>query len=88
MTMTMTSNDDDPVDPLALGLAAGVLWAFVVAALGLTSRFGWGDGWRDLLADLYLGYEESTAVGTAWGLVDGFLGGYLLGWLYNRFARR
>ncbi|WIV68326.1 bacteriophage holin [Natrialbaceae archaeon AArc-T1-2] len=84
----MTSNDDGPVDPFALGLAAGVLWAVAMAVLGLTSRFGWGDGWRELFADLYIGYEESTTIGTAWGFVDGFAAGYILGWLYNLFARR
>lgn len=85
--MTRTTRDRAALDPLALGLAAGLLWGFAVAFLGITSRFGWGDGWRELLADLYVGYEEKTAVGVAWGLLDGFAGGYLIAWLYNAFRR-
>ena len=75
------------LDPTALGLAVGLTWAIAIAALGVASRFGWGDGWRKLLADVYVGYEDHTAAGIAWGLVDGFVGGYLLGWLYNRFRQ-
>ena len=85
--MSRTTRDRGTVDPLALGLAAGLTWATAVGILGVTSRFGWGEGWRELLADLYVGYEENTVIGVAWGLLDGFVGGYLLGWLYNAFRR-
>ena len=85
--MSQPSRDRAKLDPFALGLAIGLLWAIAVAFLGIVSRFGWGEGWRDLLSDLYLGYEEHAAVGVAWGLLDGFVGGYLLGWLYNAFRR-
>lgn len=83
----MTSKSSRPIDSVALGLAIGTTWAFAVGLLGIASRFGWGDGWRELLADLYVGYEENTAIGIAWGLLDGFVGGWLIGWLYNRFRR-
>lgn len=85
--MDSTSRNSGRLDPTALGLAVGLTWAGAIAFLGIVSRFGWGEGWRELLADVYLGYEENTAAGVAWGLVDGFVGGYLIGWLYNRFRR-
>jgi len=78
----------ESVNPRALGFALAVLWAGAVAVLGITSRIGWGDRWRDLLADVYVGYDESasgTVVGAAWAFADGFAGGYALGWLYNKF---
>ena len=82
-----STHETKEFDATALGLALGLTWAIAIAAIGVASRFGWGDGWRELLADVYVGYEEHTAVGIAWGLVDGFVGGYLIGWLYNRFRR-
>ncbi len=87
LLVTRQTRSHEGLDPLALGLAVGLTWAVAVAALGVASRFGWGEGWRDLLADVYLGYERHTAIGVAWGLVDGFAGGYLVAWLYDVFRR-
>ncbi|MFB6178528.1 MAG: bacteriophage holin [Halorientalis sp.] len=82
------SHDTDGVNARALALAVGVLWAGAVTVLGITSRIGWGDRWRSLLADVYVGYDETitgTLIGAVWAFVDGFTGGYLLAWLYNKF---
>lgn len=79
------------VDARALGLALGTLWGLAVALLAVVSRTGWGAEWRDLLAEVYLGYDETTkgaTVGAVWGFVDGFVGGVVLGGLYNRFAQK
>ena len=84
----MSSNG---VDARALGLAVGTLWGVAVVLLGLASRTGWGEEWRNLLADVYIGYDGTPtglAIGAAWGFVDGLVGGFALGRLYDRFSRR
>lgn len=66
----------------------GLLWAGAVVVLGLLARQGWGEEWRDMLSDVYLGYDSTRnglAIGAIWGFVDAFVGAYLLAWLYNRF---
>jgi hypothetical protein len=76
------------VRPAALGKAAGVLWAGGVVFLGLLARWHWGEEWRDLLADVYLGYDSTTRgllLGALWAFLDGFIAAYLLARLYNRF---
>jgi len=76
------------VDGKALGKAMGSLWAGAVVVLGLTARQGWGDEWRDLLSDVYLGYDSTMrglVVGGVWAFADGFVGAYLLASLYNLF---
>lgn len=76
------------VDGMALGKAAGMVWAAGVVGLGVMARAGWGEEWRDLLADAYLGYDstrDGLAIGAVWGFLDAFIGAYLLAWLYNRF---
>jgi len=78
------------VDGKALGKATGLLWAGAVVVLGLTARRGWGEEWRDLLSDVYLGYDSTNrglVLGAVWAFVDGFVGASLLAWLYNLFRR-
>lgn len=78
------------LDSRAFGLACGVLWSSAVVLLGLTARVGWGRRWERLLADVYLGYNETTPgllAGGAWAFVDGSTGGFALAWLYNRLSR-
>lgn len=86
----MATSNTQRVDGTALGNAMGLLWAGAVVVLGLTARRGWGDEWRDLLADVYLGYDSTNqglVVGAVWAFADGFAGAYLLAWFYNRFRR-
>jgi hypothetical protein len=87
----MTSDNGEGVNPRALGLAAGTLWGTVVLLLALLSRTGWGEQWRVLLGDAYIGYDETitgSLIGAGWGFVDGAIAGVALGWLYNRFDDR
>ena len=86
----MDESSETRVDETALGSAVGVLWAGGVVVLGLTARLGWGDKWRDMLSDVYIGYDSTPrgiTMGAVWAFVDGFVGAYLLAWLYNRFRR-
>lgn len=79
------------LDEQAIALTSALTLSVWVVFLGLLSRFGWGTYWRDLIADLYLGYSESStglAVGGVWAFADGFVAGYAFAWLYNRFTRR
>ena len=83
----MSNQSSGHVDAGALGKAMGLLWAAAVVVLGLTARRGWGKEWRDLLADVYLGYDSTMkglVVGFIWAFADGFVGAYTLAWLYNR----
>jgi hypothetical protein len=78
------------VDGQALGVAMGVLWSGAVVVLGITARLGWGDEWRELLADVYLGYDTTSKgliVGSLWAFADAFVGAYTLAWLYNRIRQ-
>jgi len=84
------SSQPAPLDARAFGLACGLLWSGGVVALGIAARFGWGERWERLLADVYRGYGESAsglAVGAVWAFVDGLAGGYTFAWLYNRLQR-
>lgn len=84
----MTSGTND-VDVRALGLALGIVLSIVVAILALASRVGWGADWRELLADVYIGYDDTPTgalVGMVWAFADGLVLGTTLGWLYNRLA--
>ena len=86
----MSDSSETRVDGKALGRAVGLLWAGAVVVLGITARLGWGDEWRDLLSDVYLGYDSTPSgitIGAVWAFVDGFVGAYLLAWLYNLFRR-
>lgn len=88
--MIMSTLSTRRVDGKALGKAMGSLWAGVVIVLGLTARRGWGDEWRDLLSDVYLGYDSTNQglmAGAVWAFADGFVGAYLLAWLYNLFRQ-
>ncbi|MFC7098225.1 bacteriophage holin [Halobaculum marinum] len=84
------TTDGRELDDRAFGLACGLLWAVAVVSLGVLARFGWGERWEHLLADLYRGYGESTsglAIGGLWAFLDGLVGGYVFAWLYNALVR-
>jgi hypothetical protein len=75
--------------PLALGIAIGVLWAIYVGCLGITAMFGWGVALVTALASLYIGYGASilgAVVGAIWAFVDGFVAGIIIAWMYNLVA--
>lgn len=84
----MGDSHSGTIDGSALAKALGLLWAGGVVTLGLTARAGWGEEWRDLLADVYLGYDSTKnglLIGAVWAFFDAFVGAKLLAWLYNRF---
>jgi hypothetical protein len=83
----MANQPSRQVDGRALGVAMGLLWSGAIVVLGITARVGWGDDWRELLADVYLGYDSTSkglVVGSFWAFADAFVGAYTLAWLYNR----
>jgi hypothetical protein len=76
--------------PLALGVAIGVLWAIYVAFVGIAAMFGWGNAIVDALASLYIGYAASiigAIIGAVWAFVDGFIAGVVIAWIYNLVAK-
>ena len=76
--------------PLALGIAIGVLCAIYVGCVGITAMFGWGDALIAPLASFYLGYAASVVgaiIGAAWAFVDGFVAGVIIAWVYNLVAK-
>ena len=77
--------------PLALGVAIGVLWALYVALLAIAAMFDWGTALVSSMASLYLGYSASIMgafVGAIWASVDGFIAGVVIAWVYNAVARQ
>jgi hypothetical protein len=76
--------------PLALGVAIGVLWAIYVVFVGIAAMFGWGNAIVDALASLYIGYGASiigAIIGAVWAFVDGFIAGVVIAWIYNLVAK-
>lgn len=85
-TTTLESTKLTKLDSNAFALACGLLWSGAVVVLGITARFGWGERWQALLADVYKGYHETVAglvIGALWAFIDAFTGGYLFAKLYN-----
>ena len=77
--------------PLALGVAVGVLWAFYVGCLAITAMFNWGSALVAPLASLYIGYGASIVgaiIGAVWAFVDGFVAGIVIAWIYNIVAKQ
>jgi len=76
--------------PLALGIAIGVLWALSVGFLGITAMFNWGAALVAPLGSLYIGYNASvigSIIGATWAMVDGFIAGVIIAWVYNAVAK-
>jgi hypothetical protein len=81
---------NNKLQPLALGVAFGVLWAFSVFFAGLFAMYGWGTAMVAALGSFYLGYGASIAgavIGALWAFVDGFVGGFIIAWIYNKVAK-
>ena len=77
------------IQPLALGVAIGVLWAIYVFCIGITAMFGWGVALVDVLASLYIGYGASiigAIIGAILAFVDGLVAGVIIAWVYNKVA--
>ena len=77
--------------PIALGVAIGVLWALYVGCLGVTAMFNWGNALVAPLGSLYIGYGPSVIgaiIGAVWAFIDGFVAGVVIAWIYNAVARQ
>jgi len=78
------------IQPLALGVAVGALWAFYVFFAGIFAMFGWGVVMVTTLGSFYIGYSASilgAIIGTIWAFMDGFVAGAIIAWIYNWMAR-
>jgi hypothetical protein len=78
------------LQPLALGIAIGVLWAGSVFFAGIVAMFDWGNAFVETLASFYLGYNASIAgafIGAIWAVIDGFVAGAVIAWIYNLVAK-
>jgi len=78
------------LQPLPLGIACGVLWAFYVSFAGLFAMFGWGVALVDALGSFYIGYGASIVgaiIGAIWAFVDGLVAGVIIAWIYNVIAK-
>jgi hypothetical protein len=76
--------------PVALGIAIGVVWAAGVFLAAIAAMFGWGVAFVDVLASFYIGYGASIVgaiIGGIWALVDGFVAGFCVAWVYNIAAK-
>lgn len=86
------NNQKRLLDPVALGVAAGIIWGATVflATIFLVARGGTGET-IGKLARIYPGYTFSYGgafVGLVWGFVDALITGWVFGLLYNLFARK
>jgi hypothetical protein len=76
--------------PLALGIAIGVLWAVYVFFAGIFATFGWGVALVETLGSFYIGYGASVIgaiIGAIWAFVDGFVAGVIIAGVYNMVAK-
>lgn len=77
--------------PIALGIAAGVLWGGCIFITTILSVYnGYGKAFLEAIPEsVYPGYSISASgslIGLGYGLIDGFICGVIAGWLYNKAA--
>ncbi|WP_246225989.1 bacteriophage holin [Chelativorans xinjiangense] len=78
------------LQPVALGIAFGILGAVYIFILGITAMFGWGTAMIEPITSFYIGYGASIGgaiIGAIWAFVDSFIAGAVIAWLYNMVAR-
>ena len=80
------------LDPVRLGVAAGVLSGFFIFVATLVSVVtGHGSAFLEQISQYLPGYSVSVAgslVGLVYGFIKGFLGLFLLGYVYNLLGPR
>ena len=78
------------LNPVAFGLAIGVLWGISVLMLGLASTYyAYGHDFVVSLGSLYPGYTPSikgSILGAIIAFIDSFIMGFIIIWLYNKFC--
>lgn len=72
---------------VAGAIAWGVL-AMFLTGLGNLIWTGYGQGFLDVMASVYPGYDAQASfvqviIGTLYGLLDGAVAGAVFAWLYN-----
>jgi hypothetical protein len=78
------------LQPLALGVAFGVLWAAYVFFAGIFAMYDWGVAVVSALGTFYIGYGPSilgAIIGAIWAFVDGLVAGAIIAWIYNLVAK-
>ncbi|KTC78968.1 bacteriophage holin [Legionella cherrii] len=77
------------LNPLALGLAFGVLWGVSILLMGLLAYYyTYGHAFVVAVGSLYPGYAPSikgSIMGGVIGFIDAFIMGLIIAWLYNLF---
>jgi len=83
------------LNPKALALTGGILWALATLLVGVPNLIwpGYGTEYLKFLASVYPGYHATGSVGDLvvgilYALVDGAVCGWFFGWLYNTVAGR
>ncbi|MBM3229195.1 hypothetical protein FJZ26_02085 [Candidatus Parvarchaeota archaeon] len=74
------------LDPMAFGVAFGVLDALAMFFIAIFGIFGFGLGMTSMMSSIYPGYGPhfiGAAIGLFLGLVAGFVFGYLAAVIYN-----
>jgi hypothetical protein len=83
---------DMKLKPIALGVAAGVLWGGVCVFLTtlLSVYTGYGKSFLEAIPEsVYPGYSITLAgsfAGLVYGFIDGFICGVIFAWVYNKVA--
>ncbi|UCH33335.1 MAG: bacteriophage holin [Armatimonadota bacterium] len=80
------------LNPIALGLAIGIIWGvwMLIVALANIVTQGYGAEWIIMLSSVYPGFGGTLVgaiIGLGWGLADGFIVGALVAWIYNGILR-
>jgi ABC-type phosphate transport system permease subunit len=80
------------LNPKAMALTIGILWAGALLITGIANSIwsGYGTTFLQVVASIYPGYQAKGSmgdliVGTLYALVDGAVGGWVFAWLYNLF---
>ncbi len=78
------------LQPLAFGVAIGVLWAIYVFFAAIFAMYEWGTAMVSALGSFYIGYGPTVLgaiIGAIWAFVDGLVAGAIVAWIYNAIAK-
>lgn len=70
----------------SLALAVGALWASYMFFIGISSAYGWGNAFLDVMKSIYIGFSPGligAITGAAWGFLDGAIAGAVVAYVYN-----
>jgi hypothetical protein len=82
---------ENKLDPLALGISLGAVWAAYMFLLGVIVWFtGKGLLLLNVLNNLYSGYSGDflgSVLGAIWGFAEGFIAGFVIALVYNKVKK-